>query len=44
MNNKEGFDFEFDQIEEIRFPTNYSKISWKHYTLKNKFYEKNSNF
>ena len=44
MNNKEGFDFEFDQIEEIRFPTNYSKISWKHYTLKNKFYEKKFKF
>ena len=40
INNKDGFDYEFDEIEENKFPTNFSKISWKHYSLKKKYYEK----
>ena len=39
--NKEGFDYEFDKIEEDKFGQNLSKISWKHYSIKGKlFYKK----
>ena len=38
--NKEGFDYEFDKIEEDKFGQNLSKISWKHYSIKGKLYYK----
>jgi len=39
--NTEGFDYEFDKIEEDKFSQNLSKISWKHYSIRGKlFYKK----
>ena len=38
--NQEGFDYEFDKIEEDKFNQNLSKISWKHYSIKKKYYFK----
>ena len=42
INNKkqEGFDYEFDKIEEDKFNKNLSKVSWKHYSIKKKYYFK----
>ena len=40
----EGFDYEFDKIEEIKENTNLSKISWKHSSIKKKLYEKKFKF
>lgn len=40
----EGFDYEFDKIEEKRDIQNLSRISWKHYTIKKKFYSKEFKF
>ena len=42
LNNKkqEGFDYEFDKIEEEKFNQNLSKVSWKHYSIKKKYYFK----
>ena len=38
--NQEGFDYEFDKIEEDKFNQNLSKVSWKHYSIKKKYYFK----
>ena len=38
--NQEGFDYEFDKIEEDKFNKNLSKVSWKHYSIKKKYYFK----
>ena len=38
--NEEGFDYEFDKIEENNEEKNLSKISWKHYSIKKKYYHK----
>ena len=43
-NTDEGFDYEFDKIDENKGNTNLSKISWKHSSIKKKLYEKNLNF
>ena len=42
MNNykQDGFDYEFDKIEEDKFNKNLSKVSWKHYSIKKKYYFK----
>ena len=37
---QEGFDYEFDKIEEDKFNKNLSKVSWKHYSIKKKYYFK----
>ena len=39
----EGFDYEFDKIEEKRDIQNLSRISWKHYTIKKNFIPKSLN-
>ena len=44
LNTDEGFDYEFDKIEEIRENTNLSKISWKHSSIRKKLYEKKFKF
>ena len=46
INNKnlEGFDYEFDKIEEDKFNKNLSKVSWKHYSIKKKYYFKKFTF
>lgn len=44
LNNNEGFDYEFDKIEENKENTNLSKISWKHSSIKKKLYEKKFKF
>lgn len=44
LNNDEGFDYEFDKIEENKENTNLSKISWKHSSIKKKLYEKKFKF
>ena len=36
----DGFDYEFDKIEENNNEKNLSKVSWKHYSIKKKFYHK----
>ena len=43
-NTDEGFDYEFDKIEENKENTNLSKISWKHSSIKKKLYEKKFKF
>ena len=43
-NTEEGFDYEFDKIEENKENTNLSKISWKHSSIKKKLYEKKFKF
>ena len=43
-NIEEGFDYEFDKIEENKENTNLSKISWKHSSIKKKLYEKKFKF
>ena len=44
LNNDEGFDYEFDKIEENKENINLSKISWKHSSIKKKLYEKKFKF
>ena len=44
LNTDEGFDYEFDKIEENRENTNLSKISWKHSSIRKKLYEKKFKF
>ena len=44
LNTDEGFDYEFDKIEENKENINFSKISWKHSSIKKKFYEKKFKF
>ena len=44
LNTNEGFDYEFDKIEENKENTNLSKISWKHSSIKKKLYEKKFKF
>ena len=44
QNTDEGFDYEFDKIEENRENTNLSKISWKHSSIRKKLYEKKFKF
>ena len=44
LNTDEGFDYEFDKIEENKENTNLSKISWKHSSIKKKLYEKKFKF
>ena len=43
-NIEEGFDYEFDKIEEIKENVNLSKISWKHSSIRKKLYEKKFKF
>ena len=43
-NTDDGFDYEFDKIEENKENTNFSKISWKHSSIKKKLYEKKFKF
>ena len=38
--HNEGFDYEFDKIEENNSEKNLSKISWKHFSIKKKYYHK----
>ena len=38
--NGEGFDYEFDKIEENEQEKNLSKVSWKHFSIKKKYYHK----
>ena len=40
----EGFDYEFDKIEEKKDTQNLSRISWKHFTIKKKYYIKEFKF
>ena len=40
INQDEGFDYEFDKIEETKEAKNLSKISWKHFSIKQKYYLK----
>ena len=42
--NRESFDYEFDKIEEDKFSKNLSKVSWKHYSIKKKYYFKKFTF
>ena len=42
--NEEGFDYEFDKIEENEHEKNLSKVSWKHYSIKKKYYHKRFKF
>jgi len=44
QNTDEGFDYEFDKIEENRENKNLSKISWKHSSIRKKLYEKKFKF
>ena len=44
LNTDEGFDYEFDKIEENKENINLSKISWKHSSIKKKLYEKRFKF
>ena len=44
LDSNEGFDYEFDKIEENKENTNLSKISWKHSSIKKKLYEKKFKF
>jgi hypothetical protein len=44
LNTDEGFDYEFDKIEESKENVNLSKISWKHSSIKKKLYEKKFKF
>ena len=43
-NLKEGFDYDFDRIEEAKDNLNLSKVSWKHFTIKKKYYVKKFKF
>ena len=36
----DGFDYEFDKIEENNHEKNLSKVSWKHFSIKKKYYHK----
>ena len=40
VNQDEGFDYEFDKIEETKDIKNLSKISWKHFSIKQKYFLK----
>ena len=42
--NNEGFDYEFDKIEENNFEKNLSKVSWKHFSIKKRYYHKRFKF
>ena len=42
--SNEGFDYDFDRIEEAKDIFNLSKISWKHFTIKKKYYVKRFKF
>ena len=44
LNIDEGFDYEFDKIEENKENNNLSRISWKHSSIKKKLYEKKFKF
>ena len=44
LNTDEGFDYEFDKIEENQENQNLSKISWKHSSIRKKLYEKKFKF
>ena len=44
LSTDEGFDYEFDKIEENRENMNLSKISWKHSSIRKKLYEKKFKF
>ena len=40
----EGFDYDFDRIEEAKDISNLSKVSWKHFSIKKKYYVKKFKF